>query len=194
MRVVEARNDQAPAGVDDLRPRPHGRRTSSSDPIATMVSPRMASACGPRPGVVDRVNVRVDDDAGRRSHCDLFGDDLRDLDQDHRHVVVLIGGADERLDLAEDPLAQLARVEVSVLFDDPAEPGVAEEIAVVVHRLGDAVGVEDDDVAGVQRDLLLLEQLVELRHRAVDAQAEDHPAWDEDLCALQQRRPDRAGR
>ena len=31
------------------------------------------------------------------------------LDQDHRHVVVLIGGADEGFDLAQDPLAQVGR-------------------------------------------------------------------------------------
>ena len=42
---------------------------------------------------------------------------------------MLIGGADERLDLAQDPLAQLAGVEVAVLLDDAAEPRVAEEIA-----------------------------------------------------------------
>ena len=125
----------------------------------------------------------------RRSECTLTratssATTLRDLDQDHRHVVVLVGRPHERLDLAEDPLAQLARVEVSVLLDDLAEPRVAEEIAVGVHRLGDAVGVEDQDVAGVQGDLLLLEQLGELLHRPVDAQAEDHPARDEDLRAL----------
>ena len=65
----------------------------------------------------------------RRSHRHLFDDELGDLHQDHRHVVVLIGGADERLDLAQDALAQLARVEVAVLLDDLAETSVAEEIA-----------------------------------------------------------------
>ncbi len=45
---------------------------------------------------------------------------LLDLQQDHRHVVVLVGAADERLDLAQDPLAQLAGVEVAVLLDDAA--------------------------------------------------------------------------
>ena len=53
-----------------------------------------------------------------------------DLHQDHRHVVVLIGAADERLDLAQDALAQLARLEVAVLLDDPAEPRVAEQVGV----------------------------------------------------------------
>ena len=61
--------------------------------------------------------------------------------------------ADEGFDLAQDPLAQLAGVEVAVFFDDSAEPRVAKQIAVGVHGLGDAVGVEHQDVAGMQRDL-----------------------------------------
>ncbi len=44
-----------------------------------------------------------------------------DLHQDHRHVVVLVGAADERLDLAQDPLAQLAGLEMAVLLDDVAQ-------------------------------------------------------------------------
>ena len=53
-----------------------------------------------------------------------------DLQQDHRHVVVLIGVADKRLDLAQDSLAQLVRLEVAVLLHDPAETRLAEQIAV----------------------------------------------------------------
>ena len=62
---------------------------------------------------------------------DPLGDDERglDLQEDHRHVVVLVGAADERLDLAEDPLAQLARLEMAVLLDDPAQARLAEQIA-----------------------------------------------------------------
>ncbi len=37
--------------------------------------------------------------------------------------------ADERLDLAQDALAQLSGLEVAVLLDDAAETGLAEEIA-----------------------------------------------------------------
>src|SRR5262245_37759644 len=74
------------------------------------------------------------------------------LHQNHRHVVVLVGGADERLDLAQDALAQVGGVEMAVLADQPAEPRVAEQIAVRVHRLGDAVGVERDHVAGMEVD------------------------------------------
>ena len=66
------------------------------------------------------------------AHTATFADRderLLDLDQDHRHVVVLVGGADERLDLAQDPLAQIGGVEVAVLGDEPAEPRVAEQVA-----------------------------------------------------------------
>ena len=66
---------------------------------------------------------RAEDDdqlAPSRSHRHAADGDERlfDLEQDHRHVVVLVGAADERLDLAQDALAQLAGVEVAVLLDD----------------------------------------------------------------------------
>ena len=107
----------------------------------------------------------------RRQSGSAASNALIDLQQDHRHVVVLIGAADEGLDLAHDPLAQLAGLQVSVLLDDAAETGLAEEIALGVHRLGDAVGVEDDHVSGRQIDALFLEQLGELLRGAVDAEA-----------------------
>src|SRR3954466_7894539 len=71
-----------------------------------------------------------------------------DLEQDHRHIVVLIGAADERLDLAEDALAELARFEVPVFLDNPAEASFAEQVALEIHRLGDAVGKKHDHVPG----------------------------------------------
>src|SRR3954469_6378947 len=49
-----------------------------------------------------------------------------DLEQNHRHIVMLIGAADEGLDLAQDTLAELARLEVSVFLDDAAEARLAE--------------------------------------------------------------------
>ena len=54
---------------------------------------------------------------------------------------------------------------------------LAEQIALDVHRLGDAVGVEHDHVARRQVDALLFEQRLELLRRPVDAQAEHHAAW-----------------
>src|SRR5688572_9319148 len=85
-----------------------------------------------------------------------------DLQQDHGHVVVLVGGADERLDFAQDPLAQFTRLQVPVLFDDAAQPAFAEEIAAGVHRLGDAVGVEDDHVPHRELQANLLQVMREL--------------------------------
>ena len=46
---------------------------------------------------------------------------------------------------------------MAVLGDQAAETRVAEKIALRVHRLGDAVGVEREDVALVQLDPILLE-------------------------------------
>ena len=55
-----------------------------------------------------------------------------DLQQDHRHVVVLRRVADERRDLAQHALAQLLGRQVRVLLDEPPEPRLAE--AVVARR------------------------------------------------------------
>ena len=50
-----------------------------------------------------------------------------------------------------------------MLLDERAQAILAEQIRVEVHRLGDAVGEEHEDVAGVQRNRELLEQLLEPR-------------------------------
>ena len=55
-----------------------------------------------------------------------------DLQQDHRHVVVLRRVADERRNLAEHPLAQLVGRQVRVLLDQLGQPRLAE--AVVARR------------------------------------------------------------
>ena len=60
------------------------------------------------------------------------GRPLVDLQQDHRHVVVLRRVADERRDLAQHALAQLVGRQVRVLLDQLAEPRLAE--AVVARR------------------------------------------------------------
>src|SRR5579864_2286952 len=39
-----------------------------------------------------------------------------------------------------------------VRLDQFSQPFVAEELALAVHGFGDSVGMEDDDIAGVQRD------------------------------------------
>ena len=78
------------------------------------------------------VGVRAEDDdeiahrarpSGARA-ASPTGRDVRrrrlDLQQDHRHVVVLRRGADERLDLAQHPLAQLVGRQMRVLLDRAA--------------------------------------------------------------------------
>ena len=71
----------------------------------------------------------------RRGAGASYGDSLLgcegafDLDQNHGHVVVLVGGADEGLDFAENPLPQFAGVQMAVFRDDAAEAGVAEQVA-----------------------------------------------------------------
>ena len=67
------------------------------------------------------------------------------LQHDHRHVVVRLGVADEGADFAHDALADAGGVEVVLADDDAARaPRRRKQIARLVHRLGDAVGVEHD--------------------------------------------------
>src|SRR5438105_3223314 len=87
-------------------------------------------------------------DLGRRG-------DLVDLEQDHRHVVVLRRVADEGGDLAQHALAQLVGRQVRVRFDELAEPRFAEAVVARVHRLADPVGEEKVEIAGPQRNRLL---------------------------------------
>ena len=68
-----------------------------------------------------------------------------------------------------------------------AQARLAEQIALGVHRLADAVGVEHDDVADVEVDPLLLEQLVEFLRRARNTQTDHHAVGDQDLRATRRR-------
>ena len=79
--------------------------------------------------------------------CDRPRDELLDLDQDHRHVVVLRRARHERVDLPQDPLAQLVGRQVAVLADEPRQARLAEAVRLGVHRLADAVGEEQQHVA-----------------------------------------------
>ena len=83
-------------------------------------------------------------------------------------------------DLAQHALAQLLRRQVGVGLDEPAQPRLAEQIVARVHRLADAVGEEQVEIAGVQRDRLLDQQALE--HLAVvELQADHHAVRREDL-------------
>jgi hypothetical protein len=97
---------------------------------------------------------------------------------------VLVGGADEGFNFAQDALPQIAGIEVAVLRDQTPEARVAEQVSLVCHRLRNAVGVEREDVPLVQRDRRFLEQLGELLVRAGDAQADDQAVRDQHLRVL----------
>src|SRR5439155_18158075 len=105
---------------------------------------------------------------------------LVDLQEDHRHVVVLRRIADERGDFAQDALAELVRRQVRVRLDELAEARFAEAIVPRVHRFADAVGEEQVEVAGLKPNRLLDEQALE--HLAVvELQADDHAVGHQDL-------------
>ena len=103
-----------------------------------------------------------------------------DLQQDHRHVVVLRRIADEGRDLAQHALAQLLRRQVRVGLDQLRPAASRRTVVARVHRLADAVGEQQVEIAGLQRDRLL--DQVALEHLAVvELQADDHAVRREDL-------------
>src|ERR1700682_5181157 len=83
------------------------------------------------------------------------GGDTLDLQQNHRHVVVLRRVADERLDLAENALAQLIGGQLDVFLEDLRKPRLAKAVVGGVHGFGDPVGEEQVEVARMQRQRLL---------------------------------------
>ena len=86
----------------------------------------------------------------------------------------------KRADLSQDTLAQLLERQVRLLLDERAEALLAEAVTCRVHRLGDAVGEEHEQVAGAERQRHFLEQAPE--HLAiVDLEAEHQPVRGENL-------------
>src|SRR4051812_23312458 len=177
MRVARSASSACTAIRSSLTAIGNGVRDMSDDTMVAMPcvsrSPRTTSASiceGVWKMTVRSLMSSSDGDPAGRDKCPI------DLQQDHRHVVVLIGGANERLDLAHDALAELAGVEVAVLFDDSAEARFTKQIAVGIHRFGDAVGIEHDDVAGGKIDALFFEELREFFGSSVDSQSDHHAA------------------
>src|SRR6185503_4473331 len=91
---------------------------------------------------------------------------LLELHDDHRHVIVGLGVANERAHFADDALADSRRVERVMARHDARESGVAEELSVDVRRLRDAVRVQNEHVARPDRAGVLLEHLTEALSRA----------------------------
>src|SRR6059058_2474721 len=108
--------------------------------------------------------------------------DLVDLEQNHRHIVVLRRGADERRNLAQHALAQIIGRQVGVVLGELTEPRFAEAVVERVHRFADAVGEEQIQISRMERNGLLLEQALE-HLAAVDLEAQDHAVRREDARA-----------
>ncbi len=110
-----------------------------------------------------------------------------DLHDDHRHVVVLIGAAGEGAKVGKDERAQLLEGQVRVLLQHLRQPRLAVAVERLVHRLADAVGIEDQQVAVAQRHRFFLDHRVE--HLAVIELEPEHQAvGSEDLRLAQARR------
>ena len=67
-------------------------------------------------------------DADRRRRSVTAGDGAFDPQQDHRHVVVLVGAAGERAHLGQDVRAQLIERQVRVLLDHLRQARFAEAV------------------------------------------------------------------
>lgn len=75
---------------------------------------------------------------------------LSDLNGEHGHVVVLGGVADEGEDVRFDVVEQIGGVFVAVLYDGAGELFEAPLFGFGVHGFGDAIGVGNDEVAGLE--------------------------------------------
>ena len=109
-------------------------------------------------------------DQGVISAPDASGrDTLPDLGDQQGAVVVGGMAAGELVDGLDHGADDPRRVEVAAA-QDLVEPIDAELGAAVVHGLGDAVGVEGQDVAGLERQgrLVVLEVVEQAQRRAAD--------------------------
>src|SRR4030095_788794 len=76
---------------------------------------------------------------------------LPELQQHHRHIVVLSRGSGEGLNLAEDTVAQVVGRKIGVQARQASEPRVAKAVAGDVHRFADSVGIEQEQIADTKR-------------------------------------------
>src|SRR5262245_33918168 len=108
---------------------------------------------------------------------------LVDFQQDHCHVVMLRCVAHEGGNLAQHPLPELGGRQVRMRLNQLAQPRFAEAVVVHVHRLADPIRKEQVEIAGPQRDCLLLQEAAE--HLAVvQLETDDHPVRDENADAV----------
>ena len=85
---------------------------------------------------------------------------------------MLVGGPDEGVDVAQDAVVQRLAGSVVVFFQQAREPRLAEQVVLLVHRLGHPVGEQHRHVARPHRQMVLLEQLGELPFVPVESEHE----------------------
>src|SRR5436190_24047034 len=133
------RASSASSGCTDRRtsPRPsteRGKIECGTSELTTDMIPCASSRLRTtRASIADDVRKITTKSGNGRRHLVHF-------QQNHRHVVVLRGIADERRDLAQHAFAQLVARQIRMVLDQLAEAGLAEAVVVRVHRLADAVG------------------------------------------------------
>ena len=64
---------------------------------------------------------------------------------------MLRGSARKGVDVTQDAPAQIVRHQIGVALGQIHEPLIAKAVALLVHRLADAVGVEHEEVATTER-------------------------------------------
>src|SRR5262245_57045404 len=95
-----------------------------------------------------------------------------DPQQDHGHIIMLIGTAGKGAQLSQDVGPQLIERQVGVLLDDVRQPLLAEAVEALVHRLADAIREEHQQVALGERHGGLLQHRLE-HLPLVDLEADD---------------------
>ena len=78
------------------------------------------------------------------------------FEAEHRHVVELGVAIDEVIDSCLDLGDDLIRSAVAVVLETSDQAVIAEEIVVDIFSLGDTVGVDVDDVAFLELNILFL--------------------------------------
>ena len=100
--------------------------------------------------------------------------------------------AEKTLTADSTSVAQLGERPAGVLLRQRAQPVLAEELAVGAHRLGHAVRVEHEHVAGAERQRAFLQQPLE-QAAIVDVQAQHHAVGRQDVGLARQPHAGPAG-
>ena len=94
-----------------------------------------------------------------------------------------LGIADKRAHVAHDALANAGGVAVVLARQHARERRVTKQLAVRVHRLGDAVGVQHDDVSRQEGARIFHQDVGKPLAGARQPQAQHHAVRHDDLAA-----------